>query len=456
MTAVRAAYPHRFRPRRYVIATFLIGVVVVLVTASSLASALFSGATLQVFLFGLPSLALLIAGTAFGLRGLSEPGTIRRRGLLRAAVLLGLGLVFWALVAESSLVFHGVSPGTVLACALACVPTTGFALWVVRRMDRNEKEPWRVMLAAVIWGGVVATTLALWGNELWSLLITNNIPPGAGANQSLGLSAGIVEEISKGLAVLLLYLLVRNEFDGLVDGIVYGAVVGLGFNFMESLIYMSTAYVDVQAAGGPGAAGAAIQWGLRQVLGLFFGHATYTAMAGAGIGIARQMPRMHQRVLAIASGFVAAIAAHMVWDSWIASAALPANEGLSLIVVVARELLGNAPFTAAVLLLLGMGLHAEGNALELHLAAEAETGMGAVLPPEIRLLRSPWRRLGERLDVLLQRGPKAWLQVGRLRSAQLDLAMERWHRARQEIDEPMEAEEVLRQRVLDCRAAFVR
>ncbi|HYZ00857.1 MAG TPA: PrsW family intramembrane metalloprotease, partial [Candidatus Binatia bacterium] len=285
--AVRAAYPHRFRPRRYVIATFLIGVVVVLVTASSLASALFSGATLQVFLFGLPSLALLIAGTAFGLRGLSEPGTIRRRGLLRAAVLLGLGLVFWALVAESSLVFHGVSPGTVLACALACVPTTGFALWVVRRMDRNEKEPWRVMLAAVIWGGVVATTLALWGNELWSLLITNNIPPGAGANQSLGLSAGIVEEISKGLAVLLLYLLVRNEFDGLVDGIVYGAVVGLGFNFMESLIYMSSAFVDVQAAGGPGAAGAAIQWGLRQVLGLFFGHATYTAMAGAGIGIAR-------------------------------------------------------------------------------------------------------------------------------------------------------------------------
>jgi hypothetical protein len=41
--------------------------------------------------------------------------------------------------------------------------------------------------------------------------------------------------------------------------------------------------------------------------------------------------------------------------------------------------------------------------------------------------------------------------MSRLQTAQLDLAMERWHRERQEIDTPLEAEYELRRRVLELR-----
>ena len=48
-------------------------------------------------------------------------------------------------------------------------------------------------------------------------------------------------------------------------------------------------------------------------------------------------------------------------------------------------------------------------------------------------------------------GLRAYLEVARLQTAQLDLAMERWHRERKEIDMPLEAEDALRQRVIELR-----
>ena len=52
-----------------------------------------------------------------------------------------------------------------------------------------------------------------------------------------------------------------------------------------------------------------------------------------------------------------------------------------------------------------------------------------------------------------RRGPAAYLRLSRLQTAQLHLAMERWHRERDEIDEPLAAEEALRTRVLQLRGA---
>jgi RsiW-degrading membrane proteinase PrsW (M82 family) len=369
---------------------------------------------------------------------------------------VAIGFACWLMVAETAELYSRVPAGPVVTFAIVCLPTTAFGLWVLRRLDRNEKEPWRLMLVAVVWGAVVATTLALWGNGLWQALISDNLPPGPATSQSVGFSAGIIEEVGKGLAVVLLYLIMRSEFDDVVDGIIYGAAVGLGFNYFETILYMTRIFVEVSAQTGStiGAdVGAYFQFAMRQGLSLFTGHATYTAMIGAGVGIARQMPRLHQRVLVILAGFAAAIAAHMVWDAWIAtSAAGGDNVLLLLLFTVFREAVGNGMFTAVVVLLLGMGLRAEGRALQEHLTAEAALGRGAVLPEEIRLLTHPWQRFLERFNALTQRGVRAWVRVSRLRNAQLDLAMERWHRARNEIDEPLQAEEELRLRVLGLRA----
>jgi RsiW-degrading membrane proteinase PrsW (M82 family) len=446
MTAVVAANPTRFRPRRYAIAAVIAGFVVIVNLAGTILSEVIHGVQVATLIFGVPAIACFVAGTVFEIRGLAEPPGERRHDVVRGGILLALGFVLWVLVAESAFLFTGDAPLLVLGCAAACLPTTAFGLWVVHHIDRHEKEPWRVVLVAAIWGAIVATTLALIGEVVWDLVIASSIPPGSAANVSNGISAGFMEEIAKGIAVLLLYLLMRDEFDGLVDGIIYGAVVGLGFNFMESTIYMVSAFQQVAQAGGPGIAGAGLQWFVRQVVGLFTGHATDTALTGAGIGLARQYPGLWRKLPLIAAGWVSAIGAHLIFDAWIA--VIPVQ---NILLVLVREVTGGAIWTAIVLLLLGMGLAAEGRAIDQHLETEAASGRGAILPQEVGLLRHPLPRLQERAHAFFHQGPRGWLAVTRLRNAQLDLALEQWHRERKVIEEPLEAEDLLRQRVSRLR-----
>jgi hypothetical protein len=109
------------------------------------------------------------------------------------------------------------------------------------------------------------------------------------------------------------------------------------------------------------------------------------------------------------------------------------------------------PFTALVIALLLSGLRYEGQALREQMQKEAAAGTDAIVPPEVPILTNPWRRLGRRMQALSRGGLKAYFALARLQTAQLDLAMERWHRERQEIDTPLEAEDELRQRVIELR-----
>jgi len=53
------------------------------------------------------------------------------------------------------------------------------------------------------------------------------------------ISAPIAEEIAKAMRVIVIFWLLRAEFDNLRDGIVYGALVGLGFNWFETALYVA-------------------------------------------------------------------------------------------------------------------------------------------------------------------------------------------------------------------------
>ena len=79
-----------------------------------------------------------------------------------------------------------------------------------------------------------------------------------------------------------------------------------------------------------------------------------------------------------------------------------------------------------------------------------------MLPAEVEILIHPWRRFAERWRALDRKGIDAYARLGRLQAAQIDLAMERWHRARKEIDTPLDAEDELRREILLLRrqAAF--
>jgi RsiW-degrading membrane proteinase PrsW (M82 family) len=448
-----SAYRRRWRPSRYGLAGLLSVAIFLVLVVSSVASLALGPVPLRATIFGLPSVGCVVAATVFFLRALHDHPTVRGRDLTRAAVLLLAGAFLWVSVLDAYTFTHAAGPGVAAACAAACVPTTAVGLLVLRRLDRNEKEPWRLVLVATAWGAIVSTSLAFWGETLWDVLFTSNLLPGPAADASTAYSAGIFEEVAKGVAVLLLYLVMRDEFDDVVDGIVYGAAVGFGFNFMESIGWMTHLYA-LYAPEGTGTANAIGMWYWRQVIGLFFGHAAYTALIGAGIGIARQLPRAGQRVLVIVSGFLAAIAAHFAWDAWQAVVLAGIRDTFTLVLLAhARYLFMVGPFVAVLLVLLAMGLQLEGVALRRHLREEAESGSGAVRPAEVEVLMSPRRRFHARMSAFASGGLSAYLQVSRLQTAQLHLAMERWHRERQEMDGPMAAEDVLREQVLALRTA---
>jgi RsiW-degrading membrane proteinase PrsW (M82 family) len=446
-----AANPHsRLRPGRYGIALAIAAVLVAALIASSVMNYVFlDSIPARTSLYGLLAVALIALGTYILARTFERDRATRRRHLIRAGVLIGLGVLLWLLVIDVFLFTQSAGPAVAAICAAACLPTTAFGLLVVRRMDRNEKEPWRLVLVAAAWGAVVATSLVVWGESIWEASAQRSLVPGPGLETSLAFMAGVLEELAKGVAVVLLFLVMRKDFDDVVDGIVYGAAVGLGFNFMETITYMTNLYA-IFSPEGLGGFAAGFQWYARQVLGLFFGHATYTAFIGAGVGIARQLPSMRQKLFAIGSGFIVAIAAHFSWDAWITFFPID-NSLIGLVEMHLRTLIMTGPFTAGIVALLLFGIRYEGQNLVDQMRKEAATGGGAILPDEVPILASPWQRLKQRLMALNRTGLRGYFKVARLQTAQLDLAMERWHRERREIDTPLDAEERLRARVIDLR-----
>jgi RsiW-degrading membrane proteinase PrsW (M82 family) len=432
--AIQAAYPRPHRPPRYRLAALLGGGILLIFVAGSVFDLFAVGSLVAlVDLAGVLLVGLFAFGTWLVIKAVDRQPEQQQRHLTRAGIViaLALGLFLFAVnLLNADMNVLGV---------LLCIPTTGFALFLLRRVDYNEREPWRLVLVAAGWGAVVATTLALVFESIWSFTIDAGLIPGPGEAVATAFNASLFEEIPKGLAVLLLFLVMRDEFDDVVDGIVYGAAVGLGFNFMETVVYMSI--------------GGLPQWFFRQWLGLFLGHATYTALIGAGIGVARQVPGRTRKAAAIACGFIAAIAAHFTWDAWLAYFPHPSDPALFLLSIPLQYLAMTGPFFLAVLALLVLGLRAEGRALAAQFAAEAALPDGAILPEEVPILTSVGRRIEARFRMLGLRGLPGYLWVRRLQRAQIDLAMERWHRARKEIDSPLEAELKLRDRVLAIRAS---
>jgi hypothetical protein len=108
-----------------------------------------------------------------------------------------------------------------------------------------------------------------------------------------------------GLVVIL--ALRPDALAGLVDGIVCGALVGLGFTMTENVRYLTLAALQ----SGPAGLDQAL-W-VRVGLGGFT-HAVFTATAGAGLGWVREWPRARW-VRVPTAALAAAILQHAVWNS---------------------------------------------------------------------------------------------------------------------------------------------
>jgi RsiW-degrading membrane proteinase PrsW (M82 family) len=201
-----------------------------------------------------------------------------------------------------------------LSTVLAIVPLA--VIWFI---DRREREsPW-LFAAAFLWGGCIATALALPFNSASLQLIdawvarhpavTLVLGPDAAMMLAAPVSAPIVEEMAKGLGVLLIFWLLRTEFDNMRDGFVYGALVGLGFNWSEAALYVAEGYAET------GVAPYGAELGGRYALLGLGGHAMFTGLFGACLGFALQTKRRWLRIFAPLVGIALAITAHMLNNS---------------------------------------------------------------------------------------------------------------------------------------------
>jgi RsiW-degrading membrane proteinase PrsW (M82 family) len=221
-------------------------------------------------------------------------------------VLAIIGLVLAGLV---TLLVVGIDAGPVpfvTGLVLATVPVPIY-VFLALRIDRFEPEPVRLLAWAFFWGATGAVFIALVLNTAGQAIVGSQFGADVGELYGGSVSAPLVEESAKGFVLLLIYRWRRWRLDSVLDGIVYAAMVGLGFAMTENVLYYSNA-----AAGGGVPLGAVFF--LRGVLQPF-GHPVFTSMTGIGLAVAATTDRRWLRAVAPFAGWAGAVGLHSLWNT---------------------------------------------------------------------------------------------------------------------------------------------
>ena len=332
-------------------------------------------------------------------------------------------IILNSIVGISALSQNGVS-SIIAALTIPLVPAIGIFL-LVNYMDRYEREPWFLRLAAFLWGAVIAIPPALFIEQNIDSILQNIFDPN-NTNEIIrvlfqGLNAGITEETFKGIGLLLLFIILRDEFDNVTDGIVYGALIGAGFAMVENFSYFaqnsknSLVFLIVG----------------RIVLG-WLGHSTFIACFGAALGYIRHTRVRWKQIVVPIIGFLIAVGLHSFFDfvTFQATASINTSGGNSAVINFALiTVVGNyiPPFLAqlGLLYILIKSLAHEAAVIREFLAVEVSNGIVSV--SEYALLQNSFRRTKAERRVLRKSGVKQWLRVKALYQTEIGLAFRKWH-----------------------------
>ena len=302
-------------------------------------------------------------------------------------------------------------------------------LLFIRAIDLYEREPLRYVIPVFLWGFAVATTVSLVFNTLFQLTLSSVTSVKTASFFTAVVEAPIVEESSKGFALLLIFLityLVRRksgliEFAGVMDGIVYGAAVGFGFAIAEDLLY-------------------GIQYGpetfiVRRIFG-GFAHASFTSVTGIGIGLIPWVQSTALKVVLPLLGLCGAITLHSTFN--LTATLLGPVAYLFLFLVV-----------LAYVVVIIVWLYVERRVIREELRDEVPAG--TITPQEYTILPSYFRRKGHYLGLVFTGKLGRWVRAHKLHSAAVDLALAKRLARRSGTVGSMDRVRMLRQRVIDLR-----
>lgn len=323
--------------------------------------------------------------------------------LLASALALLSGLLtLWMIGYETGLVPFLV--GLVIAALPVPVYLT-LVLW----LDRYEAEPAWLLATSFFWGALVAVFIAIVVNSLGVYLVQGRFGEDAGNFYGMVVSAPLVEETAKALALFGLFLWKRDEFDGVLDGIIYAAMVGLGFAMTENIKYYGEA-VNAQNA-----------VGVFVVRGLFspFAHPLFTSMTGIGLGLAAHSRGRAAKLVLPPLGLALAVALHAAWNA----SAFFTGQTENGLIMLASYFVVMVPTFVSLLAVVLFALRREGRILREQLRADCERGL--FTHDEYLRLCSLRARTGASLGALTRRGLSAWRERVRLNRAASELAFQR-------------------------------
>ena len=193
-----------------------------------------------------------------------------------------------------------------LPLALLPVPLlVALVLW----MDRLEPEPRADLAFAFGWGaGIAALTALIVNTAALEYVTMPALGASTGEHVAATFGAPVVEETLKGLVLIGVLWRRRAELDGPTDGVIYAAMVGLGFAMIENVGYYINALVTPERGG---IALLGYTFVLRGLVSPLL-HPIFTSMTG--LGVAYAAGRRHGGKWAVALGLLAAMILNGTWN----------------------------------------------------------------------------------------------------------------------------------------------
>lgn len=295
------------------------------------------------------------------------------------ALLLGLLSIFFV----GAELFEKNQQGGLLALLLgllfATLPVPVYVLLILW-IDRYESEPLWLLGTAFLWGATIAAFSAGIVNSISMFVV----------NEAFGavVSAPIVEESMKAFALFVLYFWKKDEFDDVVDGIVYAGMVALGFAMTENIRYYGIGALEGHLGG---------LFILRGIVSPF-SHPLFTSMTGIGLGLARQTSNRLVKFVAPLMGLLVAMLMHATWNS---SAVFFGGLGFILVYFLLM-----VPAFVAAIVAIYFGLRREGRIVREHLLCDFQRGI--ITGDDYNQLCSVRGRMSASMTCLTRGGVSKW------------------------------------------------